>query len=146
LDKVSPTTIAILFDTAMKMLWKDEVKRDRILLFVTDAATYMLKAAKGLKMLYPRIIHLTCLVHGLHRVAEEIRGNYPEADSLISNVKKIFLKASLRVEKFKQEAPSLSLPPSPVLIRWGTWLDAAMYYCENYSTIEKIVDELDSNL
>ena len=65
--------------------------------------------------------------------------------TLISNVKKIFLKASLRVEKFKQEAPSLSLPPKPVLTRWGTWLDAAMYYCENYSTIEKIVSELDSN-
>jgi hypothetical protein len=51
LDKVSHTTVAILFDSAMKMLWKDEVKRDRILLFVTDASPYMLKAAKGLKML-----------------------------------------------------------------------------------------------
>jgi hypothetical protein len=51
LDKVSHTTIAILFDSAMKTLWKDEVKRDRILLFVTDAAPCMLKAAKGLKML-----------------------------------------------------------------------------------------------
>jgi hypothetical protein len=105
----------------------------------------MLKAAKGLKMLYPRMVHLTCLAHGLHRVAEEIRGNYPNVDSLISNVKKIFLKAPLRVEKFKQEAPSLPLPPKPVLTRWGTWLDAAMHYCENYSTVEKIVSELDSN-
>jgi hypothetical protein len=51
LDKVSHTTIAILFDSAMKMLWKDEVKRDRILLFIIDAASYMLKASKGLKML-----------------------------------------------------------------------------------------------
>jgi hypothetical protein len=41
-DKVSHTTIAILFDSAMKMLWKDEMKRDRIHLFVTDAAPYML--------------------------------------------------------------------------------------------------------
>jgi hypothetical protein len=121
----------------MKMLWKDEVKRDRFLLIVTDTAPYMLKAAKGLKMLYPRMIHLTCLAHGFHRVAEETRGNYPDVDSLIYNVKKIFLKAPLRVEKFKQEAPSLSLTPKPVLTRWETWLDAAMYYCENYSTIEK---------
>jgi exonuclease VII small subunit len=78
-------------------------------------------------------------------VAEEIRGNYPNVDSLISNVKKIFLKVPLTVETFKQEAPSLSLPPKAVLTRWGTWLDAAMCYCENYSTIEKIVSELDSN-
>jgi hypothetical protein len=66
-------------------------------------------------------------------------------DSLISNVKKILLQAPLRVKKFKQEAPSLSLRPKPVLTRWRTWLDAAMYYCEHYSTIEKIVSELDSN-
>jgi hypothetical protein len=94
------------------MLWKDEVKRDRILLFVTNAAPYKLKAAKGLKVLYPRMVHLTCLAHGLHRVAEEIRGNYPDVDSLISNVKKIFLKAPLSVEKFKQAAPSLFFHPS----------------------------------
>jgi hypothetical protein len=144
LDKLSHITIAILFDSAMKMLWKDEVKRDRILLFVTDAAPYMLKAAKGLKMLYTRMVHLSCVADGLHRVAEEIQGNYP-FDSLISNVKKIFLKASLRVQKFKQEAPSLSLPHKPVLTLWGTWLDAAICYCENYSTIEKIVGELDNN-
>jgi hypothetical protein len=70
---------------------------------------------------------------------------YKNINILKYKVKKIFLKAPLRVEKFKQEAPSLSLPPKPVLTRRGTWLDAAMYYCENYSTIEKIVSELDSN-
>jgi hypothetical protein len=129
----------------MKMLWKDEVKWDRILLFVTDTALYMLKAAKGLKMLYPRMVHLTCLAHGFHRVAEEIRGNYPDVDSLISNIKKIFLEVPLRVETFKQEAPSLSLPPKLALTCWGTWLDAAMYYYQNYSTSERIVSELDSN-
>jgi hypothetical protein len=76
------------------------------------------------------MVPLTCLVHGLHRVAEEIRGNYPDVDNFISNVKKIFLKAPLRVEKFKQ-APSQPLPPKAVLTRWRTWLDAAMCYCEN---------------
>jgi hypothetical protein len=78
-------------------------------------------------------------------VAEEIRGNHPDADSLIFNIKNVFLKAPLRVEKFKEEAPSLSLPPKAVLTRWVTWLDATMYYCENNSTIDKIVSELDSN-
>jgi hypothetical protein len=56
----------------MKMLWKNKVKRDRILLFITDAAPYMLKAATGIKMLYSSMVHLICLAHGLHRVAEEI--------------------------------------------------------------------------
>jgi DNA relaxase NicK len=64
---------------------------------------------------------------------------------LISNVKKIFLKAPQRVKKFKQEAPSLSLPPKLVLTHWGTWFNAAMCYCENYSTTKKVFSELDSN-
>jgi hypothetical protein len=42
------------------------------MLFVIDAAPYILKAAKGLKMLYPRMVHLICLASGLHRVEEEI--------------------------------------------------------------------------
>jgi hypothetical protein len=64
----------------------------------------MLKATNSLIMLYPRMVHLTCHVHGLHRVAKEIPGIYPEVDSLTSNNKKIFQKAPLRIDKFKQEA------------------------------------------
>jgi hypothetical protein len=78
-------------------------------------------------------------------VAEEIRENYPDANKLISYINKMFVKAPLRVQKFKQDAPSLPLPQQPVLTHWGTWLQAAMYYCENYSTIEDTVRNFDSN-
>ena len=57
----------------------------------------------------------------------------------------MFVKAPLRVQKYKQLAPSLPLPPQPVLTRWGTWLDAAEYYCENYAVIEEIVNTFDSS-
>jgi hypothetical protein len=77
-------------------------------------------------------------------VAGEIRENYSDVDKLMSNVKKVLVKASLRVKKFKQDAPSMSLPPQPVLKRWGTWLDAMMY-CEKYSTTKVIVSDFDSN-
>jgi hypothetical protein len=39
----------------------------------------------------------------------------------------------------------LPLPPQPVLTRWGTWLDAAEYYCETYTVIEEIVNNFDSS-
>jgi len=42
-------------------------------------------------MLYPKMIHVTCLAHALHRVAEEVLGNYPEVDKLIANGKKIVI-------------------------------------------------------
>lgn len=33
----------------MKLLWPDEVKHDQVLLFLTDAERYMIKADKGFK-------------------------------------------------------------------------------------------------
>jgi hypothetical protein len=114
-----------------------------VLLFVSDAAPYMIKAAKALQLLYPKMIHVTCLAQALHRVAEEVRGSYPEVDKLIANRKKIFIKSPFRVQKFKEDAPTLLFPLQPIVTRWGTWLDAANYYCTNYSEIEKIFNQLD---
>jgi hypothetical protein len=59
-------------------------------------------------------------------VAEKMRENYPDVDKLMSNVKKMLVKALLRVQNFKQDATSLSLPPQPVLTCWDTWLEAAI--------------------
>jgi hypothetical protein len=63
-----------------------------VLLFVSDAALFMIKAAKSLQLLYPKIKRVTYLAHALHRVAEEVRGRYPEVDQFIANGKKIFIK------------------------------------------------------
>ncbi|XP_025425546.1 uncharacterized protein LOC112694325 [Sipha flava] len=43
---------------------------------------------------------------------------------------------------FKTLAPGIPLPPEPVITRWGTWLDAVNYYCENFSYVKKVVLEL----
>jgi len=110
---------AVVFDKAINLLWPDKVERENLLLFVSDAALYMIKAAKALQLLYPKMIHVTCLVHTLHRVAEEVRGSYPEVEKLTANGKKIFIKSPLQVQKFKEEAPTLPLPPQPIVTRWG---------------------------
>ncbi|KAJ4440981.1 hypothetical protein ANN_10830 [Periplaneta americana] len=72
------------------------------------------------------------------RVAEEIRGNYPNVDKLIATIKKIFMKAPLRVQKFKEIVSPVPLLPQPILTRWVTWLN---YYCTNYNVIENVVNE-----
>lgn len=58
------------------------------------------KAGKELKMMYPNMVYLTCLVHCLHSVPETISFCYPDVDSFISNVKKIFLKSPSMIIKF----------------------------------------------
>jgi hypothetical protein len=115
-----------------------------VLLFVSDAAPYMINAATALQLLYPKMIHVTCLAHALPRVAEEVHGSYPEVDQLIANGKKIFIKSPLRVQKFKEEATTLLLPPQPIVTCWGTWLNAANYCCTNYNEIEKIFNKFDT--
>jgi hypothetical protein len=98
----------------VNLLWPDKVEQENVLLFVCDAAPYMIKAAKALQLLCPKMIHVTCPAHALHRVAEEVRGRYPEVDQLIPNGK-IFIKPPLRVQKFK--VPTLPLPQQPTVTR-----------------------------
>ncbi|XP_050521506.1 uncharacterized protein LOC126894485 [Daktulosphaira vitifoliae] len=103
----------------------------------------MVKAGTALNVFYPKLIHVTCLAHAFHRVAETIRSEFPEVDFLISTIKKLFLKAPSRVHIFKENYPQTPLPPKPVITRWGTWLQAAAYYCDNFSVIEDVISKLE---
>ncbi|KRY40835.1 CGG triplet repeat-binding protein 1 [Trichinella spiralis] len=139
LEKSNSSTIAQLFTSSLAVLWPEGIRHENVLLFVTDAAPYMKKAAGALKVLFPNMLHLTCLAHGLHRIAEHIRCLFPDVDRLISNMKKVFLKAPSRVQLFKEIAPEIPLPPQPVLTRWGTWLSAVFYYAANFKKIQEII-------
>jgi Protein of unknown function (DUF 659) len=144
LEVVNHSTIAAFFNNALQLLWPDSIKYDRVLLVCTDAARYMCKAMCGLQVLYPKMIHVTCLAHGLHRVAEYIRTNFSNVNMLISSVKKVFLKAPSRRRFFLRETKNrIPLPPSVIVTRWGTWIEAAIYYAENFEEIKKVVDSLD---
>lgn len=144
LEKANSTTIAQLFCQSLQVLW-GAVHHDRVLLFVTDAAPYMKKAGDSLKVLFPKMLHITCLAHGVHRVCEDIRSQFPEVDELVSNMKKVFVKAPSRVQAFKA-ALEIPLPPEPVLTRWGTWINAVCYYSEHFEALKQFVcNELDSS-
>uniref|UniRef100_A0A2S2PHA5 DUF659 domain-containing protein n=1 Tax=Schizaphis graminum TaxID=13262 RepID=A0A2S2PHA5_SCHGA len=94
LFKCNFQTVGKLFNDAMQLLWPSGVKYENVLLFVTDVAPYMVKAADSLTVLFPNLIHLTCLAHGIHRVYETIRAEYTTVDKMIANVKKNTFKSS----------------------------------------------------
>jgi hypothetical protein len=102
-------------------LWPDGIQYERVRVLYSDAAAYMVKAGHSLKVFYPNLLHITCLAHGLNRVCELIRTEYPLVNELIANVKKVFLKAPLRVEVFKTSLPDVPMPPEPIITRWNTW-------------------------
>jgi len=143
LEKANYSTITRLFDNAIFLLWPNGIRHNDVLLFLSDAAPYMKKAGDTIKVLYPKIIHVTCLAHGLHRVAEEVCVNYPKVDKLVSSVKQIFLKAPSRTVLFKTVNLEIPLPPEPILTRWGTWIEATSYYCKYFSKIRDVVRQLD---
>ena len=99
----------------------------------------------ALQILYPKMLHLTCKAHALHRVAELIRAENPLVNTLISTGKSIFVKAPHRIQTFKELAPNIPLPPSPVITRWGTWIDAATYYKNNFEVFNEVVLKLDKS-
>lgn len=141
-----------------------DVHKNKVLLVTTDAASYMISAMEALTVLYPKMLHVTCAAHGLHRVAELVRTKFKAVNALISNVKRTFTKVKLRIFGFrlfwyfiipfykqsprrkllfKTLFPDTPMPPRPIITRWGTWIDAAIYFATNFEKVERFFNELD---
>jgi hypothetical protein len=140
LTKVDSTGVTQLFSNAMLQIWPAGIQYNKVLLLVTDAAAYMKKAGKALVVTYPKMVHVTCLAHGLHNVCDEIRKTQSAANSLIAHVKSVFVKSPLRIATFREMLPNTPLPPEPVITRWGTWIAAVSYYAEHFDDVKRVVD------
>ena len=143
LEKTDSSAIARLVNDTIHELWP-AFKASNLKLMVSDAAAHMLKAGRDLKVFYPEMLHVTCLAHGLHRVCEQVREMFPRVNALISAVKKVFLKAPKHVLMWKEMCPDLPLPPEPILTRWGTWIEAAIFYAKNLDQVRAVLERLDS--
>lgn len=54
-----------------------------------------------------------------------------------------FPQAPLRRQSFMRENPNIPLPPKPSTTRWGTWIDAAIYYADNFEVVRSVVNSFD---
>ena len=61
LETVNHSTICELFEKCMFPLWPEGIRYDDVLLFVTDAASYIVKAGKAVQAFYPKMVHITLL-------------------------------------------------------------------------------------
>ena len=132
------SNICTIVDDSLK---KMNIPREKFLLLLSDAARYMIKAAETLKIMYPRLLHVTCIAHLLHNCAEHICAHFKAADNLISSIKAATIKSKDRRALFT--GAGLSAPSQPVLTRWATWLEASFYYAENFQIIKRIVDSFE---
>lgn len=147
LDSVNGQSISQFVIECLKKIWGElfDSKVNNVLIMCTDSVAYMLLAGRILKETFPNLKHFTCLAHALHRLTEKIRLDFGDVDTLISNVKKVFLKSPKRVNILREKYPNLPLPPQPVITRWGTWLEAAFYYARYFNEISDVISSLNSN-
>lgn len=137
-ESVNQTVVATKIDDALKKL---DVQRNNFVLLLSDAASYMTACTNALKLLYPRLFHVTCMAHLLHNCAEKVRSHFADVDNLIARVKAATVKNKNRCQKFSK----IGTPPQPVLTRWGTWLNAAEYYAKNLQEVRDIVNSFDGD-
>lgn len=145
LDEANGDTIVSFVRDALAIVWPNGIHHDRVLVYGTDSARYMKRSARILQEDFPKMVNCTCVAHAWNLVAEKVRHTYAEADGIIANTKKVFRKAPNRVRLFREMCPHISLPPEPILTRWATWLEAAVYYSMHYHEVAQVIAELEPN-
>ena len=65
----------------------------------------------------------------------KIKSHFEDVDQLIAKAKAVKIKNKTRQVKFS----TIGYPPQPVPTRWGSWLNAALYYAKNLPEVKAIV-------
>ena len=126
-------TIVHAVDDAIRTLLAN---RNNFVPLLTDAARYTTAAGRLVKGIYPKLFRITCTAHALHNAAERIRNHYEDVNKLIATVKASVVKNKDRRGNFSE----IGGPPEPIVTRWGSWLNAAKYYAENFPKVCDIVN------
>ena len=66
----------------------------------------------------------------------KIKSHFEDVDQLIAKVKAVTIKNKNRQSKLS----AIGYPLQPVHTRWGSWLNAALYYTKNLPEVKSIVE------
>ena len=96
-------------------------------------------------MHFSRFFCKKCIFGALELIFAYFKKIPSSARQKTASGKKIFLKSAARVTVFREKAPDIPLPPQPILTRWGTWVDAALYYAQFLESFAGVVNAVDAN-
>ena len=131
--------------TAFSLLWPNQTKPNKILLFLSDAASYMHVAANNLKKDFPKLIHLTCLCHGLNLVYKFLKNKHSGSFGLVKLGRQIFTNCNTRRQKFQELYKDTPLPPSYSLTRWCSLIKSLLWYNKYYDEFKSFALTLDNS-
>ncbi len=141
LERTNGSTVSAFVNDSLIRFYEGKPFSDLILVLVTDAAPYMGVVGRNLKEIYSNLIHVTCVAHGIHRLCEKVRELFPDVNRLISSSRKIFLKCPSRCDVYKQHM-GCALPPDVVITRWGTWINAAVFFATHFEQFSAVIAAL----
>jgi DNA-binding CsgD family transcriptional regulator len=113
-------------------------------LLVTDQCRTNLAAGRELRAFFKNFFHITCLAHGLHLLCETIREEYPKVNSLVSNMKSVLSYSKKRQDLYRLILEAEPMPPTPVITRWGTFLNTAIHHQRNFEKIKIFVSKIEA--
>lgn len=91
---------------------------------------------QSMKIVYPKLMHITCIRHTIHRVCEFVRDKHQLADEAVCFFKKL-LARSRRKRNLLADLCGRPVPPSPIEMRWETWLDYCDFINQHYDKIRQ---------
>ena len=103
-----------------------------------DAAKYTVAAGAMLKYLCPKLFHVTFVPHLLQNCAMKVKSHFGDVDELIAIIKSVTIKNKTRQIKFA----SIGCSSQPLVTRWGSRLNAGLYYVKNLPEIKAILEVL----
>ena len=109
-ETVNQSIICMKTDDILRKL---DIARENFLLLLSDATSYMTACTATLKVLYPRLFHVTCLAHMLRNCEEKVRSAFADVDNLVARVKAATIKNKSGQAQFKH----IDSPPEPVVTR-----------------------------
>ena len=137
-ETVNQHIVTAKIDDCIKRLY---TPRDRFMLLLSDAASYMTASSVALKLLYSNLFHLTCIAHLLQNCGEKVCSHYWDIDNLIARVKASTGKNKTRRQMFSD----IGSLPETIITCWGYWLHTAEYYATNLVKAREIVNSFNGD-
>jgi hypothetical protein len=139
LDIADASTIVKELNFIIQKIFISSSQTENFKLLLSDKAPYCLKAGEMLKVVYPRMLHVTCICHGLHNFAETIRSKCTTINNFIKKFKKL-LKNNSKNKRLFKSLTNLKIPKFPILTRWGTWLECSKWIYLNVSKMQSFLN------
>ena len=136
----------VIFDSC-QILWPNTNRYKKLVLLLSDQAAYMVLAGKELKAMkavFPNLSHVTCIVHAISLVCNSIMKEFYLVNKLFTLEQNWFKNSNKRKRDYHRFT-NLKLIPTPILIRWGTWIACANYHRANLSKIKDYFEHCDGS-